>query len=105
MPATRQAIVRTKLSTTRLRGNLSKSLKAASGANLVLVENRRQKPKYLVDKQWLDALLRERESLLATLEVLADRELADRLMSTAQTVDADLKAGRLRTMQDVFGRP
>jgi len=102
--ATREVTIRRRVSATRLRGSLSKNLKAASGRNLVLVENRRQDPKYLVDKQWLDALLRERESLLATLEVLADRELTERLLKTSQTVDQDLKAGRLRTMQDVFGR-
>ncbi len=104
MHAAQEATVRKKVSATRLRGSLSKNLQAASGANLVLVENRRQDPKYLVDKQWLDALLRERESLLATLEVLADRELTARLLRTSQSVDRDLKAGRLRTMQDVFGR-
>ena len=36
---------------------------------------------YLVDKDFLDSLLNERESILATLEILADRELTERLIA------------------------
>lgn len=104
MIATRRVTVRRKVSVTRMRGSLSRHLRAAKGGDLVLVENRRQDPKYVVDKEWLDTLLLERKSLLATLEVLADRELTERLLKTSQTVEEDLKAGRLRTMKDVFGR-
>jgi hypothetical protein len=70
----------------------------------VLVENRRQASKYLVDKDFLDSLVRERESILATLEILADRELTDRLLALSKTVDQDAAAGRLLTTEDVFGK-
>jgi hypothetical protein len=68
------------------------------------VENRRQPSKYLVDKDFLDALVAERESILATLEILADRTLADRLLALSKSIDADIVAGRLLTTADVFGR-
>lgn len=46
---------------------------------------------------------KERESILATLEILADRELAEYLLDLAETIDDDLAAGRLLKTADVFG--
>ncbi len=46
----------------------------------------------------------ERESDLATLEILADRHLATRLRKVAKRVDADVLAGKLHTMEEVFGK-
>jgi hypothetical protein len=45
---------------------------------------------------------KERESLLATLEILADRELASRLLRLAKSIDHDVAAGRLLTTDAVF---
>jgi hypothetical protein len=93
-----------KVSATTLRSGLKGYMKQASGGKVVLIENRRQESKYLVDKEWLDTLMRERESILATLEVLADRELTNRLLKLAETIDGDVRAGRLHTMEEVFGK-
>jgi hypothetical protein len=46
----------------------------------------------------------ERESDLATLEILANRHLATRLRKVAKRVDADVLAGKLHTMEEVFGK-
>jgi PHD/YefM family antitoxin component YafN of YafNO toxin-antitoxin module len=99
------AVTVRKVSATSLRGRLKTYMNAAKGGKVVLIENRRQESKYLVDKDWLDTLVRERESILATLEVLADRELTNRLLKLAETIDEDVRAGRLHTMEDVFGKP
>ena len=101
--ATASTTIVKKVSATALRSHLKATLKAVKGDKVVLVENRRQDAKYLVDKNWLDNLVRERESILATLEVLADRNLTGRLMKLAKTIDQDVDAGRLYTMDDVFG--
>jgi K+-sensing histidine kinase KdpD len=93
----------TKIIATDLRDNLKDYLREARANRVVLVENRRQSPKYLVDKEFLDSLLRERESILATLEILADRALTDRLLNLSKTIDKDVAAGRLLTTADVFG--
>jgi hypothetical protein len=45
---------------------------------------------------------KERESLLATLEILADRQLASRLLRLAKSIDRDVAAGRLLTTAQVF---
>lgn len=92
-----------KVTASDLRKKLKKHLKQASANQVLLVENRRQASKYLVDKDFLDSLMTERESILATLEILADRELTDRLLKLSKTLDADVAAGRLLTTADVFG--
>ena len=92
-----------KVQAAEFRENLRDYLKAANANTLVLVENRRQPSKYLVDKEFLDSLMKERESILATLEILADRELADRLLKLSKTIDGDVRAGRLLKTEDVFG--
>jgi K+-sensing histidine kinase KdpD len=92
-----------KVTATDLREKLRDYLEAARANRVVLVENRRQRPKYLVDKEFLDSLLAERESIMATLEILADRELTDRLLNLSKTLDHQVAAGRLLTTADVFG--
>jgi len=93
-----------KTTATRLRSKMKTYWKEAKANRVVLVENRRQSSKYLVDKDFLDSLLKERESILGTLEILADRELTDRLIALSKTLDDDIAAGRLLSFADVFGR-
>jgi len=104
MVATKPVTVK-KVSATTLRSSLKRYMKQARGGKVVLIENRRQESKYLVDKQWLDTVMRERESILATLEILADRELTNRLLKLAETIDEDARAGRLHTIAEVFDEP
>ncbi len=101
---TRASIAVKKVTATGLRNKLKTYLKEATANRVVLVENRRQPPKYLVDKDFLDSLVKERESILATLEILVDRELTDRLLTLSKTVDDDVATGRLLTTADVFGK-
>ena len=63
-------------------------------------------PKYFVDKDWLDAVIREMESIRATNEILADRELTAHLLQLADTIDDDVRSGKmhLNSMEDMFGK-
>ncbi len=92
-----------KVTATDFRDRLKDYLKAARANRVVLVENRRQPAKYLVDKEFLDSLVKERESIMATMEILADRDLTDRLLRLSKTIDDDVAAGRLLRTADVFG--
>ena len=47
--------------------------------------------------------MRERESVSATLEILADRHLTTRLRKLAKRIDADVRAGKLHTVEQTFG--
>jgi len=94
-----------KVRATTFRSHYRRVASGAEGRNVVLIENLRQRPKYLVDKEFLDGLLRERDRILATLEILAEPELASRLVKLGQTVDRQLRTGRitLHTLDEVFG--
>ena len=94
----------TRVSATKFRERFKDFAGQAKGDKVILVVNRRQDSKYLVDKEWLDALMRERESVLATLEILADRNLTTRLRKLAKRIDADVEAGKLHAMEEVFGK-
>jgi hypothetical protein len=100
----RASIAVKKVSATDLRDRLKSCWREAKANRVVLIENRRQRPKYLVDKDFLDSLVRERDAILATLEILADRKLTDRLLSLAKTIDQDVAKGRLLTTADVFDK-
>ena len=92
-----------RVTASQLRGRLRDRLREVTDNKVLLVHNRRQKEKYVVDKEWLDTLVRERESVLATLEILADRELTKRLLALAKTIDRDVQRNRLLAMEEVFG--
>ena len=100
----RAAINVKRVSATDLRDKLKSCLQQARANRVVLVENRRQPAKYLVDKKFLDSLVEERASILATLDILVDRELTNRLLTLSKSIDDDVAAGRLLTTADVFGR-
>jgi len=92
-----------RITATDLRDSLKTHMKSAKANKVLLVENRRQPAKYLVDKNFLDTLVRERESIAATLEIMSDRGLMDRLLNLSKTIDDDVAAGRLLTNTEVFG--
>jgi len=87
----------------QLRRRLRERLREVKNNRVLLVQNRRQKEKYVVDKAWLDKLIAERESVLATLEILCDTTLTNRLLALAKTIDDDVENNRLYSMADAFG--
>jgi hypothetical protein len=95
-----------KASATSFRDKFKDYVRKTKGRAVVLVENRRFESKYLVDKDWLDDFVKENESIKATFEILADRELTSRLLKLAESLDADVGSGkaRLHSMSDAFGK-
>ena len=80
-----------------LRDKLKMHSKEATANRVDLVENRRQAPRYLVGKKFFNSLVKERESILATLEIFVDRELMAHLLTLSKTIDDRLASGRLFT--------
>jgi hypothetical protein len=54
----------------------------------------------VVDREYLDRLVEERESIFATLEILADRELTNRLLELKKS---GLSKAKLYTVDEVLG--
>jgi hypothetical protein len=102
VPRTAAAIDVLTVTASDFRNRFKARLASVKDNRVLLVQNRRQKEKYVVDKVWLDHLLAERESILATLEILADRKLTERLLTLAKTVDDDVAQGRFYTMADAL---
>src|ERR1700737_1540933 len=92
--STRQGLNVKRLPTSQLRRRLRDHLREVKNNRVLLVQNRRQKEKYVVDKAWLDDLIAERESVLATLEILSDTALTNRLLTLANTMDANVASNR-----------
>ncbi len=89
-----------KVSATEFRDDLREHLKTVKDNTVLLIENRPQVAKYVVDREFLDRLVDELESILAALEILADRELTNRLVELKKSVFSKAK---LHTLDDVFG--
>ena len=99
---TRQGMNVKRVTASQLRLRLRERLREVKNNQVLLVRNRRQKEKYVVDKAWLDNLIAERESILATLEILSDTTLTSRLLVLAKTIDDDVASNRLHSMEDAF---
>ena len=99
-------LVAKKVRATTFRNKFRRLAAGVSGKNVILIENRRQKAKYLVDKVFLDVLIQQRESALATLEILADPRLAERLISLGKTVDSRIRSRKIKlfSMHDAFAK-
>jgi hypothetical protein len=91
-----------RVTASQLRRTLRDRLREVKNNRVLLVQNLRQKEKYVVDKAWLDSLIAERESVLAALEILCDTDLTNRLLALAKTIDADVRNNRLSSMEDAF---
>jgi hypothetical protein len=99
----RQGLNIKRVTASQLRRRLRDRLREVKNNRVLLVQNRRQKEKYVVDKAWLDNLIAERESVLATLEILSDTALTNRLLAIAKTIDDDVETNRLYSMKEAFG--
>jgi len=77
---------------------------AARGNRVVLIHNKRQAPKYLVDKSFLDDLAGTIEAQVETLALLANPEMAQRLIALGRTIDTAVRRGKVRlySMDEVF---
>jgi hypothetical protein len=42
------------------------------------------------------------ESLVETLEIMADRRLFDQIMAASETIDDDLRRGKLHSFEEAF---
>lgn len=99
---TSQGINIKRVTASQLRRTLRDRLREVKNNRVLLIQNLRQKEKYVVDKAWLDNLIAERESVLATLEILCDTGLTNRLVTLAKTIDDDVRNNRLYSMEDAF---
>jgi hypothetical protein len=86
-----------------LRQNQSRWLKKARGQRVLLVKsNDKEDEKIVLDKQYFDELRGKLESVVETLEIAMDRKLFNQILAAADTLDQDLRLGKLHSLEDAF---
>jgi len=87
-----------------LRQNQSALLKRARGREVLLIKsNDAADEKVVLDKQYFDQLRKQLESVIETLEIAMDRKLFNQILAAADTLEHDLRLGKLHSLEDAFG--
>lgn len=89
---------------TELRQNQSRVLGQASGRRVVVVSGAsdESEEKYLVAKGYFEGLLEQMRALTETLEITADRRLFNQIMGTTDSLEEDLRLGKLSSVEEAF---
>jgi hypothetical protein len=89
---------------TELRNQQSKILGKAKGRRVVVVSgsSNEDEEKYVLGKTYFEDLLTQMESLSETVEIIADRRLFNQIMNATDTLDEDLRLGRLAGVEEAF---
>ena len=89
-----------------LRQNQSRLLEKAKGRTVLVVNGPTggdENKKYVLDQAYFDDLLKRYSSLLETLEITVDRKLFNQIMAVADSLEEDLRQGRLHSFEEAFG--
>jgi hypothetical protein len=87
-----------------LRQNQSALLKKARGRTVVVVTARSEdEEKCVVDRKYFEQILERLRTAIETLEITTDPKLFGQLLRAAETVDEDIRLGRLRSFEEAFG--
>ena len=86
-----------------LRQHQSRWLKKARGQHVLLIKsNDAEEEKVVLDRQYFDEIRRKLESLVETLEIVMDRKLFKQILAAADTLEEDLRLGKLHSLEDAF---
>jgi hypothetical protein len=86
-----------------LRQYQSKWLKKARGQHVLLIKsNDADDEKIVLDKQYFDEIHAKLQSLVETLEIAMDRKLFNQILAAADTLEEDLRLGKLHSLEDAF---
>ena len=58
--------------------------------------------KVVLDKQYFDEIRRKLDAVVETLEIAMDRKLFNQILAAADTLDEDLRLGKLHSLEDAF---
>jgi hypothetical protein len=86
-----------------LRQNQSATLRRARGREVLLIKsNDAENEKVVVDKQYFDQLRKQLENVVETLEITMDQRLFKQILAAADTLEEDLRLGKLHSLEDAF---
>ena len=86
-----------------LRQHQSRWLKKARGQHVLLIKsNDVEDEKVVLDRQYFDEIRRKLESLVETVEIAMHRKLFNQILAAADTLEEDLRLGKLHSLEDAF---
>lgn len=91
------------ISRSELRQQQSHVLAKASGRTVVVVKTHGRDEKYVLDKEYFEEILQKVRGLVETLEITADQKLFNQILKAANTIDEDIRLGRLHSFEEAFG--
>jgi hypothetical protein len=87
-----------------LRQNLRETLEQATGRTVVEISAHDPKDeKLLVDKNYFDELVQRVGSLVETLEISTNQKFFDQILRASETLEEDIRRGRLHSFEEAFG--
>ena len=94
------------VSRSELRQEQSRVLKQATGKTVVKVTSGSRKEddetKYIIDKQYWEEVRAKIRSLIDTLEITSDPKLFAQMLKAGETVDEDIRLGKLHSFEEAF---
>ena len=100
-PLTRPELL--EVNRTDLRQNQSRWLKKARGKRVLLIKaGDKEDEKVVLDKQYFDEIRNNLESTMETLQIAMDRKLFNQILTAADTLDEDVRLGKLHSLEDAF---
>jgi hypothetical protein len=58
--------------------------------------------KVVLDRRFFEEIRTKMESLVETLEIAMDRKLFNQILAASDTLDEDVRRGRLHSLEDAF---
>lgn len=87
-----------------LRQKQASVLRHSRGRTVVVVEARAQEgEKYVVDRRYFDELLGKLRDAIQALEIVSDTKFYNQLLRASQSMDADIRLGRLHSFEEALG--
>jgi hypothetical protein len=87
----------------QLRQKQSEYFRKARGSKVLLVTGSGDDDgKYVVDKEYFDQLVRKLEATIETLEITTDRRLFNQILQAADSLEDNLRLGKLHSLEDAF---
>ena len=69
---------------------------------LLIKANDEAEEKIVVDKKYFDQMRQKLEAVVETLEIAMDQKLFNQILAAADTLDEDLRLGKLHSLEDAF---
>jgi hypothetical protein len=89
----------------QLRQKQRNILRKAKGRTVVVVSDARAggEVKYVLDSLYFEQLWKSLAAAVETLEITTDRRLFNQILRAGETLDEDMRGGKLRRLEEAFG--